>query len=237
MKNKFITDVLPINYSIPRPISDLERKKKWGGLEYTLLGQSEKNYSFAERSWHGIRALAKTVLTLGLGIFLSQKIRSDWKSFFIGKKVIAIYSSSDFLQKKISADQGDALAQCYVGFMYEKGFGVAKSDQNAVKYHELAADQDHTLSQIYLGYLYMEGRLGVQQSDKEALNYYRLAANQKHPLAQFNLGWMYAEGRGVSQSYSEAAKHYLLAANQGNAQAQDNLRSMYEQGLGGPAIK
>ncbi|WP_068466870.1 ubiquitin carboxyl-terminal hydrolase [Candidatus Protochlamydia phocaeensis] len=90
MKIKFITNTLPNNYSIPIPMSGLEETKTKNGRTYALLGRSEKTYLFGQRAWHGIRALAKTVLTLGIGL-LFETTQSDWKVFWTGKKVAIIY--------------------------------------------------------------------------------------------------------------------------------------------------
>ena len=186
MKIKFIADALPINYTTPVAILGLRDKATRDGQEYTLLGQSEKNHSFAQRSWYGIRALTKTILTLGLVLFLSEKTRSDWKSFFKGKKVIAIYNSSPFLQKKFPADRGDALAQYCVGSMYEEGLWVFQSLTEAAKYYLLAANQGNPQAQANLGSMYEQG-LGVEQSNETALKYYQSAAKEGNKKAMENL--------------------------------------------------
>ncbi len=85
MQIKFIENTFPNNYSIPISISGLEETKTKDGKQYTLLGKSEKTYLFEQRIWLGIRSLAKTVLTLDIGLFF-EKTRSDWKSFWTGKK-------------------------------------------------------------------------------------------------------------------------------------------------------
>ena len=42
---------------------------------------------------------------------------------------------------KLAADQGDAVAQCNLGWMYENGKGVAKNEQEACRLYKLAAEQ------------------------------------------------------------------------------------------------
>jgi len=235
MHIKFIDDVFPNNYSTYTPISNLEEIKIREGKKYTLLGQSEKTYLFGQRVWHGIRALAKTVLTLGVGL-LFEKTRSDWKFFFAGKKVVVIYSSCRFLATKILAKRGHAQAQNDLGSMYERGQGVEKSYEKAVSYYHLAANQDNAQAQNHLGLMYMIG-LGVKQSYEKAAKYYllavdRLAADQGSDGVQYNLGLIYENGLGVEKSYEKAVSYYCLAAGQGHAQAQNNLGSMYVRGLG-----
>ena len=42
----------------------------------------------------------------------------------------------------LSANQGHAEAQCYLGIMYEKGKGVEKDTKRAVELLTLSADQE-----------------------------------------------------------------------------------------------
>ena len=230
MQIKFIDDIIPNNYSNLRPISNLDKIKLREGRQYILLGQSEKTCLFRQRVLLGISALAKTILTLGVWL-LSEKTRSDWKSFFTGKKVVAIYSSSPFLARQILEGRNNAIDQNILGFMYEKGIGVEKSDIEAAKYYHLAAAQGNVDAQTNLGFMYEKG-LGVEKSDKEAIKYYRLAAAQGNAIARTNLGIMYLLGHGVKQSYEEALKYFLLAAIQNDDIALANLGYMYENGLG-----
>ncbi|WP_010606691.1 tetratricopeptide repeat protein, partial [Pseudoalteromonas maricaloris] len=75
------------------------------------------------------------------------------------------------------AQSGDADAQCNLGVMYEKGKGVAQSDEKAVEYYRLAAEQGNARGQCYLGVMYRQGK-GVAQSDEKAVEYFQLAAEQ-----------------------------------------------------------
>ncbi|QTL38205.1 sel1 repeat family protein [Pseudoalteromonas viridis] len=115
--------------------------------------------------------------------------------------------------------------------MYERGKGVAQSDEKAVKYYQLAAEQGDANAQYNLGFMYVNGK-GVAQSDEKAVKYYRLAAEQADSDAQCNMGFMYLQGKGVAQSDEKAVEYYQLAAEQGNADAQCNMGFMYLQGKG-----
>ena len=44
---------------------------------------------------------------------------------------------------RIAADQGNTWAQSWLGFMYEKGRGVEKSDAEAYRWYRRAADQGY----------------------------------------------------------------------------------------------
>ena len=130
-----------------------------------------------------------------------------------------------------AANQGNAQAQCNLGFCYDKGQGVAQSYTEAVKWYRKAADQGFARAQYNLGVSYEKGE-GVAQSYTEAVKWYRKAADQGYASAQSNLGYCYKYGQGVAQSYTEAVKWYRKAADQGLALAQNNLGVCYEKGEG-----
>ncbi|UHD16092.1 tetratricopeptide repeat protein [Thiocapsa bogorovii] len=71
------------------------------------------------------------------------------------------------------ARAGDAVAQTYVGEIYEKGLGLPGPDYaSAAEWYRKAANNDHGPAQISLGSLYERG-LGVPNDKSEALNWYR----------------------------------------------------------------
>ena len=131
------------------------------------------------------------------------------------------------------ADQGNALAQYKLGYMYDNGEGVPQNYAEAMKWYRLAAEQGDADAQTSLGSMYDNGA-GVPQNYAEAMKWYRLAAEQGDADAQTSLGYMYGNGEGVPQNYAEAMKWYRLAAEQGDADAQTSLGSMYDNGAGAP---
>lgn len=73
------------------------------------------------------------------------------------------------------ARDGDAVAQTYVGEIYEKGLGLAAPDYaTAATWYRKAAQQGHSPAQTSLGSLYERG-LGVPRDKAEALQWYRQA--------------------------------------------------------------
>jgi uncharacterized protein len=129
------------------------------------------------------------------------------------------------------AEQGNAVAQTKLAFMYLSGSGVPKDNETAVKWLQLAADQGDVLGQVGLGGLYLVGH-GVPKDYAIAAKWFRLAAEQKDSFAQRSLGRMYAKGLGVPQDDETSVKWYRLAANQGDANAQINLGWSYQKGFG-----
>jgi len=130
-----------------------------------------------------------------------------------------------------AADDDNAVAQAYLGHLYEEGKGVGRNDREALRWYQAAAEQGNAAGQSGLGFLYSVGR-GVVQDDAEALHWTRLAAAQGDARGQNNLGVFYDAGRIVKQDYPQAVDLYRKAAQQGFAPAQANLGSMYASGRG-----
>jgi TPR repeat protein len=128
------------------------------------------------------------------------------------------------------ADQGDADAQFFLGFSYDR------HDQDyaaAVGWYRKAADQGLAAAQHKLGFMYQYGR-GVPRDYAAAVGWYRKAADQGLAPAQVNLGIMYQYSLGVPQDNAVAVGWYRKAADRGYPDAQNELGFMYENGRGVP---
>ncbi len=126
------------------------------------------------------------------------------------------------------AEQGDAVAQYYLGEIYSK---VMQDASIAVRWYRKAAKQGHVKAQFLLGLMYRNGE-GIRQNNTEAVNWLVKAAKQGHVKAQFILGLMYDRGKGVQQDDAKAVIWYRKAAEQGNAYTQWRLGEMYSAGEG-----
>jgi uncharacterized caspase-like protein len=73
---------------------------------------------------------------------------------------------------------GDAVAQAYVGDIYQQGLGTPPSYDRAAHWYQKAAEQGNTRAQMSLGFLYEKG-LGVQKNQKLAHGWYRKASGMK----------------------------------------------------------
>ncbi len=81
------------------------------------------------------------------------------------------------------AQAGDALAQTYVGELYERGIGgTAPRYREAAEWYEKAAAQGSARARVNLGFLYEKG-LGVGQDQVAALNLYRQASGIEGAIA------------------------------------------------------
>jgi TPR repeat protein len=112
--------------------------------------------------------------------------------------------------------KGDAVAQYYLGMMYDNGHGVPQDYQQAALWYRKAADQGYARAQYYLGNMYNNGQ-GVPQDYQQAVFWCRKAADQGYTRAQNYLGNMYGNGQGVPQDYQQAYFWLLLASVSGDA--------------------
>ena len=113
------------------------------------------------------------------------------------------------------AEQGDEVAQFYLGVMYDFGQGVLENDKSAVYWYIKAAEQGKANAQYNLGVMYDNGD-GVLKNDKAAVDWYTKAALQGHDSAQTNLGYMYQNGQGILTDNRRAYMWYSLGNYNGN---------------------
>jgi len=78
---------------------------------------------------------------------------------------------------ELTANQGDAGAQCNLGLMYQHGEGVDQSYERAKEHYEAAARQGLAPAQNNLGGLYANGQ-GVERSFEKARELWMKAAEQ-----------------------------------------------------------
>lgn len=129
------------------------------------------------------------------------------------------------------AQQGDRLAQNNLGYLYEHGLGVARSDADALAWYARAAESGLPVAQYNLATMYLGGR-GVAPDAKAALKWFSAAAASGHAGAEYMTGECYRSGSGVPRDGALALSWYLKAARQGHAGAQLMAASVYHSGEG-----
>ena len=81
------------------------------------------------------------------------------------------YGAGDYTKAmaefKPLAEQGDAKSQYFVGFLYFRGYGVAKDNAEAANWFRKAAAQGDSLGAFYLGKMYEKGE-GVEKDLTQA---------------------------------------------------------------------
>lgn len=117
------------------------------------------------------------------------------------------------------------LAEYNLGVLYEKGWGVAKDEAQAIAWYRTAAEQGLAQAQFNLGNMLRSGR-GIPRNDIEALTWLRRAAEQGNTRAQYLLGLSYEDGDRVPKNPTEAADWYRKAAAQGDVEAQGKLAAI-----------
>jgi hypothetical protein len=91
---------------------------------------------------------------------------------------------------ELLAEYGNADAQYNLGFMYENGIGLKKSDYWAFLWTNKAAQLGQTNAQFALGNMYRTGA-GIVKDSKQTVKWFKEAGKKGHVSAQFNLGAMY----------------------------------------------
>lgn len=114
---------------------------------------------------------------------------------------------------------------------YLNGWGITKSEIEAVKWYGKAAEQGNVDAQNMLGRCYEEG-WGVSKNEIEAVKWYEKAVEYGLTEAQYNLGNCYFNGRGIKEDKYKAVEWYEKAAEQGFANALNMLGRCYENGWG-----
>jgi len=98
-----------------------------------------------------------------------------------------------------NAQEGNMVAQTYVGEIYEKGFGIEPDYQLAAAWYKKAAAQGYARAKLNLGYLYEKG-LGVEQDLKMALALYREASGLSDTDMEFE---SYVDSETISSSIND----------------------------------
>lgn len=130
-----------------------------------------------------------------------------------------------------SAEGGCAIAQFYLGTLYQEGELVGYDDPKALKWLTAAADQNYPPALNRLGAVYQRGLLGVAEDDARGSEYYRRAADYGDARAMINYARALEIGVGVEKNTGAAIAYYRRAAAQTDDAemkqlAQDSLKRL-----------
>ena len=92
-------------------------------------------------------------------------------------------SAQTLAETQQRANQGDALAQTALGFIYQSGDGVPEDLMQAVVWYRIAADQGYAPAQFNLGLRYATGR-GVLKDFVLAHMWFNIAEAHGHERAR-----------------------------------------------------
>lgn len=101
------------------------------------------------------------------------------------------------------AEQGNEIAQHWIGLMYFNGDGVTQDYNEAYKWFLKACDGGNDASKTFLAYMYFEG-LGTEKDFNKAYNIYFETAEGGHDFSKYQLARMYYYGYGTEINYDKA---------------------------------
>jgi len=163
---------------------------------------------------------------------LCLSINSPAQDYEEGKQAFLNEDYEKALQiLKPLAESGHSQAQVTIGIIFDNGYGVTASPEEAFKWYKMAADQGIPIVQHQVAFKYLHG-MGVEQSYQEAAKWWELAANAGLADSQFNLGLMKYRGLGIDQDLDRARELFTAAATQDHGHAQYSLAVMYAFGQG-----
>ena len=179
----------------------------------------------------GLRGAARSAeeierLRVGLAII---DLEPDWDSEQVYRRGLRYAAAGDYRTAAVylykAAVDGYAVAQHYLGGLFEVGRGVESSLAEALKWYTLAAEQGLAVAQSCVAICYHKGR-GVKRDYRKAVYWYSLAAEQGVSRAQYELAGLYAEGKGVEAASVECSvRWYIAAARNGHKMSQELLKS------------
>jgi TPR repeat protein len=144
-----------------------------------------------------------------------------------------------------ASDDGNVVADWYLGHMYRMGRGVIRDDATAYSYYSRVADlydpdePDINRLRVIVDAMVRVAdyqRTGVpsagipQDSASAARTYLKIATTYGHPSAQFALGLMNIEGQGMRANPQQGLKWLIAAARKRQPQAEAYLGELYWEG-------
>lgn len=140
--------------------------------------------------------------------------------------------SQDYSPELIkAANDGDELAQYWLGDCYNLGRGVSINYDEAYKWYLKSAEQGLDSAQISVADCYSDAK-GVEQDFSKALFWINKAVSQNNSLAINNLGDFYWYGNGVKADTVKAVELYRKSAEKGCVTGMINLGYSYLYGTG-----
>lgn len=165
------------------------------------------------------------------------------------KKAKRAYKAGDYERAlrlfRRSSDEGNIVADWYLGHMYSQGVGVPRDDAMAYSYYVRVADHydpDETDpkrlritvdAMVRLADYQRTGAVnaGIQPDPRAAAqNYLKIATTYGHPAAQYALGVMTIKGEGVKKNPQQGLKWLMAAARKRYAPAEAYLGDLYWSG-------
>ena len=125
---------------------------------------------------------------------------------------------------------GDLKSQLDLALRYRDGKGIAKDNDEAMRWAHLAADGGNADAMDFVGSAYLRGAV-IERNPVIALGYFKAAATES-PQAAFNLGQCYFGAQGTEQDIPKALGYWKKAAEAGHGRAAASAAMAYFSGEG-----
>ena len=124
-------------------------------------------------------------------------------------------STQEISRLQTEAQSGNLDAQLKLARAYERGNGVSKNDQEALKWYRSAAEHGNPEAQENLGVIYLAGEI-VKQDKHEAFAWFQKSARQGNADAMYDLGAAYYNGDGIEANDTLSFAWFTLAKEAGD---------------------
>jgi hypothetical protein len=114
------------------------------------------------------------------------------------------------------SDEGDAVAACNIGVVYQRGEGVGRDPGEAMRWYRVAAERDDAEAQYRLGAMYLSGD-GVLVDEEEAHRWFTL--RRRHHAHHYHTPQMEQWRREAAELILETEARESLAASFGSREA------------------
>jgi len=153
------------------------------------------------------------------GVRMSKRNEPDQADFEAGKRLyFAKNYTSALTYFRRAADAGNTDAILQLGYQYENGEGLTKSDAEAAKWYLRAAQAGNAIAQMNIGHSLEEAQ-GVPENWVQAAQWYQKSADQGYEGGEFSLGRCYEFGIGVPQDRKTAILWFKRSGAQGDSKA------------------
>ncbi|KAF8928514.1 hypothetical protein BGZ47_001572 [Haplosporangium gracile] len=129
-----------------------------------------------------------------------------------------------------AANQGYAIGQRRVDYLYNYGLGVTQGCSKALTWNLKAADQGNAVTQYNVGIIYRYDRGGYRDYTK-TMGWFLKAVGQGNVVHTTSLATFVITVKVCPRDYSQAFNWYNKAADQGDAVGQLRVGYLYDLGL------
>lgn len=146
--------------------------------------------------------------------------------------VLETKNSENIEQYKNVANKENMRAMIHIGYMYEKGIGVAKDATEAMTWYHKAAVNGSLAAMCIIAHMYVYGdaEFDVNKDYTQAILWYKKAAEKGSTLAMHYLADIYNEEE--VGDYMQAMNWYKKLTVKGDIFAHKQIGNLYQRGNG-----